>query len=80
MVVVLVMDARTATPAKAAGVLFTGNGQAANMLCIVPDGVASIKKAAQRAAFLPGEEAAYASALTTASPICAVPTLVVPSL
>ena len=64
MVVVLVEIARTPTATVATAVGVIEEGRAANMIEIIED------------VFL---VLAY-SARTTASPICAVPTLVVPSL
>jgi|GEM_PF-7019298 len=67
MVVVLVVIARTATPAKVADAVFGANGRAANM------GRHCTGRRCMRLVDQP-------SAFTTASPICDVPTLVVPSL
>jgi hypothetical protein len=79
MVVVLVVFTRAATPAVAAGVLFRGNGRAENMGKIVADqGLAASYTAGLDRVHWPVQ--AEASAWTTASPICAVPTLVVPAL
>ena len=64
MVVVLVVIARTPTATVAAAVRVRDKGRASNMTGIIKDA---------------GLALAY-SARTTASPICAVPTLVVPSL
>lgn len=64
MVVVLVVIARTPAATLAAAVRVKDKGRAANMTLIIKDAVLAL---------------AYRT-LTTASPICAVPTLVVPSL
>jgi hypothetical protein len=64
MVVVLVVIARTPTATMAAAVGVKDKGRAANMKVIIKDA---------------GLALTY-RALTTASPICAVPTLVVLSL
>ncbi len=79
MVVVLVVIARTDTPALAAKAVFRENMQAANMAHIVADRGDPVGCAPAPPVGGAGV-ADYASALTTASPISAVPTLVVPSL
>ena len=92
MVVVLVVIARTATPANVADALFRANGRAANMvedcsgwrLDTSLRGVSVFlerKRAARgRPVYVDVRLWGQPSAFTTASPICAVPTLVVPSL
>ena len=67
MVVVLVVIARAATPAWAADAVFRANGRATNM----------DRHCNGRRLMRPVHQP---SAFTTASPICDVPTLVVPSL
>ena len=71
MVVVFVKVARVPACALAAKAKFRLNRQALNMAEIVMDAASSTSGSAHQL---------QASALTTASPIWAVPTLVVPSL
>lgn len=90
MVVVLVVVARTATLAMAAVAVFRGNGRAANMKSIVAEGVPAFPynndkrvtnwEATRLPNFFLRCGTVQPNAFTTASPICAVPTLVVPSL